>query len=348
MTPYGRDAAGDAVIASARREAATPESRDLRPLTERMLARLPGDRRAWIVAWALVPWLNAGANLLLETEARSGNWEQSRTLVVLNYAAVSLAVVISLWGSARIARRVGSLHEATSLDVDATSKFREIGSGAGPLILSVAAAIAFGGSALLEDGWVPALLRGTTWLVLGLAIWTFVWIYGVLQVGFHRLGRERLLPDAARVDPTLGMRPFGALAGMALWMLLVWLVPLLLTGLRDVVGVVLGAAALVGALAAFCYSVFRLHRQMLEVKDGEVASARALYATAYEPVRAEPTLAVLDQQHGLLGAADALEKRAQAIHEWPIDEGTLARVVTITTSVVAMAIARMLLDPFGL
>jgi hypothetical protein len=40
-----------------------------------------------------------------------------------------------------------------------------------------------------------------------------VWVYGVLQLGLHRLGRERLLPDAARVDPTLGMRPFGALAG---------------------------------------------------------------------------------------------------------------------------------------
>lgn len=59
----------------------------LRPLTERVLGRLPGSpRTVWIVAWAAVPWLNAGANLLLEDEARSAVWEQSGVLVALNYA----------------------------------------------------------------------------------------------------------------------------------------------------------------------------------------------------------------------------------------------------------------------
>ena len=328
--------------------AATTATSELRPLTERILARLPGDRGIWILAWALLPWMNAGANLLLDTDARGAVWGQGRTLVVLNYGALSLAVVICVVGARRIAQRVASLHETTSLDVDATSRFGGVGSVAGPVVVSIAAALAFGVSAAAADGWVPALLRGGTWLLLGLPVWTFVWIYGALLLGFHRLGRERLLPDAARVDPTLGMRPFGALAAMALWMLLVWLVPLLLTALPDVFGIAIGVTALVGALGAFCYSVFRLHRQMVEVKDGELASARRLYAAAYEPVRAEPTLAMLDEQRGLLGAADALEKRADAIHEWPIDEGTLARVLTITTSVIAMAIARLLLDPFGL
>jgi hypothetical protein len=28
-----------------------------------------------------------------------------------------------------------------------------------------------------------------------------------------------------------------------------------------------------------------------------------------------------ERQHSLLGAADVLEKRASAIHDWPIDEG---------------------------
>jgi hypothetical protein len=56
----------------------------------------------------------------------------------------------------------------------------------------------------------------------------------------------------------------------------------------------------------------------------------------------------LERQHRLLGAADGLEKRAHAIHEWPIDEGTEARVITITTSVIAIAVARVILDPLGL
>ena len=101
-------------------------------------------------------------------------------------------------------------------------------------------------------------------------------------------------------------------------------------------------------LATFFFSMLHLHRQMVAVKANELAIARELYAQAYEPLREEPTLESLERQRSLLGAADALEKRAQAIHEWPIDEGTFARVITITTSVIAMTIARLILDPFGL
>src|SRR5919197_5448562 len=73
----------------------------LRPLTERLLARLRGPRALWIAVWALVPWLNAGANLLLETGTRSAIWEQSRALVILNYAALSLAIAVAVWGTRR-------------------------------------------------------------------------------------------------------------------------------------------------------------------------------------------------------------------------------------------------------
>ena len=87
---------------------------------------------------------------------------------------------------------------------------------------------------------------------------------------------------------------------------------------------------------------------MVEVKERELALARELYAQAYEQVGVAPTLEALERQRNLLGAADALEKRAAAIQEWPIDEGTFARVITITTSVIAMTIGRLILDPFGL
>jgi hypothetical protein len=87
---------------------------------------------------------------------------------------------------------------------------------------------------------------------------------------------------------------------------------------------------------------------MVDVKWSELAIARELYAQAYAPVRAMPTLEMLERQRSLLGAADTLEKRAHAIHEWPIDEGTFARVLTITTSVIAMTVGRLILDPLGL
>jgi hypothetical protein len=313
-----------------------------RPLTERILERLPAPRGLWIITWALVPWLNYGANLLLDSEGTSAVWEESTTLLILNYAALSLAVVITLWGTGRIARRLETVRGT------ATEAFSAMNNVLGPLVVTAAAAVAFAVSAFVRDGWAAAFLRGATWLVLGIAFWTFLWTYVSLQLGLDRLGREHLNPDAARLDPSMGLRPLGGVAFMGLWMLLAWLVPVLLTGLPDVVGVVIGVLVLSGALAAFFFSMLRLHRQMVEVKAAELAVARDLYAQAYEPLRSAPTLETLERQQPLLGAADALEKRAGAIHEWPIDEGTFARVLTIATSVVAISIARLILDPLGL
>jgi hypothetical protein len=133
-----------------------------------------------------------------------------------------------------------------------------------------------------------------------------------------------------------------------LWLLLLWLVPILLTGLPDVVGVVIAVALLGAGLAAFFLSLLSLHRQMVEVKTHELELARRLYAEAYEPVRLDPTLDSLERQQSLLAAADALEKRARAIHDWPIEERTWAWVIGIATSVVAIACARLVLSPLGL
>jgi hypothetical protein len=219
-------------------------------------------------------------------------WEQSDLLIVLNYAALSFAVVVTLWGTERIARRVERLRAETSkvLDADASASFSEMNSVVGPLILSVAAAIAFAIGALARDGSSSALLRGTTWLVLGIALWTFLWTYACLQLGLNRLGRGHLRRDAALVDPGLGLRPLGAVSFLGLWLLLAWLVPVLVTGLADVVGLVIGLLVLGGALATFFFSLLGLHRQMVAVKEDELALARALYAEAYQPVRAARTL----------------------------------------------------------
>ena len=104
---------------------------------------------------------------------------------------------------------------------------------------------------------------------------------------------------------------------MALCLLLVSIVPVVVTGLPDVLGLAHGLLVLGGGLAAFVFSLWGLHRQIAEVKENRLALARKLYAEAYEPVRAERSLEALERQHSLLGAADALEKRARAIHDWP-------------------------------
>ena len=320
------------------------------PLSERVLERLGEPRVLWIAAWASIPCLNAGANLLLGTDRTSAVWDQSNVLVILNYAAISLAIAVSLWGTGRIVRRLEALRAARPVTLEAGQgrHFRGMNSAVGPIVASVVAAIVFGASTLTTDGWVPAILRGVTWFVIGVALLTYLWTYACLLVGLDRLGRERLVPDPVHVDPGLGLQPLGGVAATGLWMLLVWLVPVLLTGLPDIVGAVTGMLVLIAVLAGFFLSLLRLHWQMVDVKTSELAIARELYAQAYEPVHEARTLEALERQRGLLAAADALEKRASAIHEWPFAERTPTLVLTVVTSVVAMTIGRLILDPFGL
>jgi hypothetical protein len=96
--------------------------------------------------------------------------------------------------------------------------------------------------------------------------------------------------EATLVDPGLGLLPVGAVAFMGLWLLLAWLVPILLTGLPDIVGVVIAVLLLAAGLGAFFLSLLGLHRQMVKVKEHELELARGLYAEAYEPVRQDPSL----------------------------------------------------------
>lgn len=325
--------------------------RPLRPLTERLVARLPGPAPVWFAVWASIPWLNAGANLLLlADESRSAVWDRSSWVVAVNYAALSLAMVVTLWGTRHVVRRLEALDRevADVVESDARTSFREVNLIAPPLLGAVALASAFGVSTLIDAGFGPAVLRATTWLALGVAMCTFLWTFAALQLGLDRLGRARLDFHRSSVAPDLGLRPVGDVAFLGLWLLLAWLVPVVWTGIPDAVGLVIGGVVLVAALAVFFLSLTRLHRRMVEIRDSELAVARRLYAEAYAPLREAPTLAKLGEQQSLLSAADALEKRARAIQAWPIDEATIARIATIVTSVIAVTVARLLLDPFGL
>ena len=70
------------------------------PLTERILAGLPGPRLAWVVAWALVPWLNLAVIVVVDGDEWAGTGIP--TGEILNRTAVSFAVLLSLFGAARI------------------------------------------------------------------------------------------------------------------------------------------------------------------------------------------------------------------------------------------------------
>ncbi|MFC0680319.1 hypothetical protein ACFFGH_20990 [Lysobacter korlensis] len=321
------------------------------PFTERILSRLPGSRLGWIIAWSLVPWVNVAIVLT------SGGLEWVTTAdlssELLNRTAVSVAVLLSLWGAARIDRdlsrlRVTLTHAVEQERPDVDRIFRGIDSSAGPLILTAAIAVVLPLDEALHGDTGAAILQAATWLIFGIPLSTAVWVYLALQLGLDRLGRGRLTLRTYSGDRTLGLEPVGALAFTGFWMLFGAVTPIVLTSSADLPTVIVGSLVLLVALCLFFLSVRGLHRQMTAIKHREMHRAANLYAQAYEKVQENPTLDVLEQQTPLLNAAENLEKRAERIQVWPFDEPTFARAATIATSAVATIVARMLLAPTGL
>ncbi|HWG85191.1 MAG TPA: hypothetical protein VNT60_06915, partial [Deinococcales bacterium] len=111
---------------------------------------------------------------------------------------------------------------------------------------------------------------------------------------------------------------------------------------------VLSALTLLVGMAAFLYSVYRLHRQMVAAKRRYVAWAHGLYASAYATVRSGDTLEGLRAQGSLLSAAEAMERRAESIHQWPFADRTFTWIATVATGVLVAIITRYVLREIGL
>jgi hypothetical protein len=329
--------------AIARRELAVP-------LTERILSRLLGPRWPWMAAWALVPWLN-----LAVLAWGAGEWAQTGVPVVevLNRAAVSFAVLLSLWGAARIAQELRSLPGVLARVVeqdqpDVERLFRGIDSTVGPLVLVAAVGVVLPVDEALAGDLLGAMIQAATWLVFGIPLCTAFWVYLALQLGLNRLGRGHLTLQAYHGDRTLGLEPVGTLAFTGFWMLFGTVAPIVLTGRADLPTRIVGIMVLAAGVGLFFLSLRGVHRQMVAVKQRERDWTLDLYTQAHDRVRNEPTLDVLSQNASLLKGAEDLEKRAERILEWPFDEPTFARVVTIASSVAAAIIARIILNPVGL
>lgn len=328
-----------------------PGPTSIRPVTDRLLTWLPGPRVVLVCLWAVIPWLNLAAVLIAERAGAVPDVDDSSEIV--NRAAVSFAIVLSLWGSARISDDLSRLRPALTERVeedlpDVERLFRGLDSVAVPVVLTLAVGLVLPLDEALAGEPLAAVMQAATWLLIGIPLATAVWAYVTLQLGLHRLGRGRLTLRDYRGDRTLGMEPVGSLAFTGFWMLLGSLVPLALTGSSDLPSVLVTTAVLVAGIGLFFVSLLGLHRQMAAIKHRELARGRRLYEQAYVPFAEDPTLRSLDQQASLLNAAESLEKRAERIQAWPFDEATFARAVTIATSAVATIVARILLAPTGL
>ncbi|MEU4603452.1 hypothetical protein AB0F43_10770 [Kribbella sp. NPDC023972] len=321
------------------------------PLTERILAVLPGPRSAWVAVWALVPWMNLALATAISGAATGGS--RVPLAEVLNRAAVTIAILLSLWGAATIAAELRTIRPTLTEIVDEDERdvarlFRGIDSVVGPLILVVAVAVILPLDEAQRGDPAGAALQAGTWLVIGIPVCTAVWAYVVLQAGLNRLGAGQVSLQGYNGDRSLGLLPIGRLAFTGFWMLVGTVAPLVVTSFADRPTQIVGITVLIAAIALLFVSLRRVHRQMAAVKQREISRALTLYQEAYRELRERPGLEVLQRQASLLKAAEDLEKRAEHIRAWPFAEGTFTWVLAIALGSTATIIARLLLTTAGL
>lgn len=306
--------------------------------------------------WTLLPLLlvvaDRGTGAAWRLAAR-GDWTGVAsslwaTLVRFGPAVVAMTYAIphALWAVRRIvtrsdeaSRTLGAVQLDTRHGVSVT---RGRGSDAGPVGLAAGLGIAF---ALSVASWRGAGYIGLApaFAVILLPQMTLLWVYLCVMLGLFRLGSHPLALEQYSGEKSLGLRPVGQVAFTAFWAFVSNVAPLALLafgGRSGVDLVIVSAFLLVGTFAIFG-SLLRVRAQMAEAKRKQLARARQLYAEAYEPLRSSPSLETLQRQAPLLAAADALEKRAEAIQKWPFSDALLARAVVIASSVVVAVVTRL-------
>jgi hypothetical protein len=319
-------------------------------VTERILGRLGEPRLLWILLWAstavLAPLLLLA---ILNYRGESGRVSSVQNLV-LSQVALAYVVVLCLWGVGRLARGARAIEpELARLTKTERPVYiaSDVTTVAGPLALTLAISIVNTAGSIGRFG--PSAIAIVPLLALSLLpITTFVWTYLELLVAIDRLGRERLALDVFPQDRSLGLGSVGSLAFTGFVVLIAAAVPILVTASSNLSTVAVSLLVVAVTVAMFFLSMSRLHRQMADAKAGYVARMRALYAEAYAPLRAKPTVKTLEARASLLSTAQALAERAEQIQEWPVDERMTALVAIIVTGVVTSLIVRVLLVAAGL
>lgn len=324
--------------------------RESTPITERVLGRLGPPRGLWIAGWALLPLLSpivfSSAVRLSGRPFASGEF--------LDYLAtqgsLAYATGLLLWGTGRLGRGAAAARDGLVRLAPSTMPgdlFERIGSVAGPLVATVAVAAIISANGWLTYGPLPPLAALPLLVAYLIPIMTFLWVYLAVLVDVHRIGRVPLALDTFPQDRTLGLGGLGSLASTGLGLLLAAAAPVLLVGSDEPVTLVVSLGIVALAVGTFLMAMWRLHLQMAAVKARAIVATRALYADAYAPLRATPTLETLSAQASVLGTAQALDERAHALPTWPIDEGTLRFLAVIVTGVVTSVVVRALFAAIG-
>lgn len=333
---------------------AIPDTGEYQPLTERILARLPGPRWAKLAIWITLPILRAvGMVFVLELTGRNplgwGLW----LMVIPEVLVFTYAITLAIWGATKIARDASALEpklaELTSAGQEPSPRiFRGMGNPIAPILMALVVSLTIVSVMVGTEAWWILLALLVLNVVIHIPLTTLFWAYLMLMLGLNRLGTRHLALEAYGGDKSLGLLPIGKLAFTGFWVFAANIGPILLISLTNVVSLVVGLLFFIAGVIAFFLSLWRIHEQMSRAKQRQLLQAQTLYQQAYEPLMTTHTLEVLKERSSLLSAAEALEKRADAIQIWPFSDALLTRIVVIGLSVISAIIARLVMKPLGL
>jgi hypothetical protein len=221
----------------------------------------------------------------------------------------------------------------------------------GPLALTlVFVAVTTWRTAVLADPWA-ALLWLPVAVLLNLPLLTAVWVYLALLLGVNRLGRRTLSLTAFPQDLSLGLGEVGRLAFTAFWIYGAGFAPVLVIIFANPLGLLLILGLFLLGVLVFFGCLQSLHRQLVAARRHYLQWAGQLYARAYEPVRSGSLMA-LGEQAQALQAAEVIQRRAEAIQQWPFQQRRLVQIAgivgTVVTFVLTGVITRLILNRLGL
>jgi hypothetical protein len=323
-------------------------------LTTRILAALPGPKTLWAGVWVLLVVLQP--LLLMYVVRLSGHPAGLEFFLVRLRPQLVLAyvLVLALWTPERVQKELDAAARAAArlaggdTGVVDHPPLLSLGGVRGPVVLTLVVTVIFTATLIEPYGLMVAAVMVPAAVILNLPLMTLFWIGLAVLTGLDRLGRLPLRLDQFPEDPSLGVRPIGRLAAVALWIFAAATVPGMLISIDSRIELIVNLLIFLVGVGLFFLSMARLHRQMAAAKQRYLTSARALYAEAFEPIKSSWTLSALAERAPLLSAAKALEDRALAIQEWPFDERTNSRIVILVSSVSVAAISRFLLGVLGL
>ena len=187
--------------------------------------------------------------------------------------------------------------------------------------------------------------------LVNLPLMTAVWVYLALLLGLNRLGRRTLSLTPFPEDLSLGLDEVGRLAFTAFWIYGAGFAPVLVINITNPIGLLFILGLFLLGVGVFFACLEGLHRQLVAARRHYLEWAGQLYARAYEPIRSG-SLAVLGEQAQALQAAEVIQRRAEAIQQWPFQQRRLAQIAgivgTVVTFVMTGIITRLILVRLGL